>query len=798
MLSDLRHAGRVLAKSPAFTGIAAATLALGIGASTAMFSLIESVVLRPLPVADQDRLVVVWSTNAELGITRFSQSVPNYVDFRDRAVSFAALAASNAFGANAVIGDHAVRAQGLEVTADFVPLLGWRPVLGRTFRGAEDRPGAPRVAMISARFWREHFGADPAVIGKKITINGEPHDVVGVLDHARPLGFDADVWRPLAASPQGGRRDRECMLFVVGRLKRGVSFEQAQADVQSIVAGFHAEDPGYRAWGVRLERFSDTLVPPEQRRALAFLFAAVVCVLLITCANVANLLLSRASGRERDIAVRTALGASRWRIAAQSLAEMALLAAAGTAGGIAVAYASVGLLRSAFSGLFRADEVAVDAGSLVFAGGVCVVVTVLSGLGPGLRRAAGWTGQELLCGTRAIGAALHTSSLRVALVVTQFALCTVLLVGACLLLRSYHRLQDVDPGFRATGVTTFRLSLDPARQRNQEARNAFFDALTVRLLALPGVASVGLSNFMPLSPNDTSNSVTPADPSALSPGRSVQVSWRLASPDYFRALGIPVLEGRVFTRSDTGAGQLAMVISQRLARQLWPRESAVGKRLYPTPGKDLYTVVGVVGDTALLSLAGDDRPAMYFSFAQWSWDTTTVAVRANVTTAALVPAIRTVMKQVDPAQPMFDLGTMDQAVAAQLRSPRVNSALLTAFAAFALLLAAVGIYGVMSTFVARRRSEIGLRLALGAQAADVALLVLGQGLRLAGLGITLGLVGSFCVARLLTSLLFQTTPTAPSAYGAAVAVLGVSASLACWLPARRAARVDPMVALRCE
>ncbi len=796
---NLRLAFRQLLKSPGFTVVAIVTLALGIGACTTMFSVIETVMLRPLPMVDQDRLVAVWGTNAGLGITRFSESIPNLVDYRDQSKSFTGLAAMQGFSGNVTDGDFAVRLEGQEITANYTTVLGWHPILGRRFTAAEDQPGAPHVALISEQFWREQLGADPAVIGRKLDVNGEPHEIVGVLGAADSLGEHTDIWRPLAADLRHEERD-DHNLFMLGRLRPGMTIGAADAEMKTIADHIREANPDYQGWSVRLEPLYDVLVPPELRTALVVLFAAVGCVLLIACANVANLLFSRVLAREREFTMRLALGASRRHLVAHLLSETALLAFAGTVAGVIIAFWGVAFLRSALpDSVLRAGQLALDPRGLTFAAVACVVSTLLAGLLPSLRSSQGDPAGALHGGARTLGGTPPRNRVRSALVVAQFSLSTVLLVGAGLLLQSFWRLQQIDPGFRSTGVMTFQISPNVARYREEGPRMQLYHAIEDRLGALPGVSHVGLSSGVPFGGGTTSLNVFPADPAALPQDKSIQASWRIVSPGYFETMSTPLRAGRDFTRFDTEKSEPVVIISEGLARRFWPHESALGKHLNPGGGTHFYQIVGVAGDATLVQLTGDDRPQMYIPLGNWwGWETMTVAVKADVDPATLAPAIRTVMHDLDPAQPVFNFRTMDSLVATSVQSPRLTSTLLAIFAALALGLAAVGIYGVMATSVARRTNEIGIRMALGAQIADVLRLVLVQGLRLAVTGVVFGLAVAFASSRLLTSLLYDTPPTDPTAYLVTAALLGAAALLACWLPARRAARVDPIEALRAE
>jgi putative ABC transport system permease protein len=537
------------------------------------------------------------------------------------------------------------------------------------------------------------------------------------------------------------------------------------------------------------------------RSALAILFGAVGCVLLIACANVANLLLARALTRQREISVRLALGAGRRHILAQVFGETALLAAAGAAGGLVVALWAVGLVQTSLPpDILRANQIAIDGPSLAFAAAVCVLVTLLAGIAPALRSMRGDPTAALHGGNRAVGTTPARQRIRAILVVAQFALCSVLLVGAGLLLKSFDRLQNVDPGFTATGLVSFKISPDRSRYGDEQPRLELFERIRDRLLTLTGVTHVAFTSGLPLDASGrTSLNVFPNGPSAIAVGDSIQTHWRIVSGDYFAALQVRLKSGRTFNAFDSNRAEQVIIISEKLARQLWPGEDAVGKRIDPDGGGNLRTVIGVAADTHLRDIDGDTYPAMYLPLTQWwGWDMMTVVVRANRPPVTIATDVRALLHEIDPAQPIFDFEEVNNIVAAQLQPARLNSSLLAIFAGLALILAAVGIYGLLATSVAERRNEIGVRMALGAQVADILRLVLSQGLRLAVIGLGLGLALAFVGARVLSSLLFDTATTDPLAYLATVLLLGGAAFVACWLPARRATRVDPMIALRAE
>lgn len=798
---DVSFALRQMMKLPAFTATVVFTLALGIGACVTIFSVMQATVLKPLPVVDQDSLVMLRETNRELDIESFSVSVPNFTDFRDRSQSVDGLFAARVFSATLMDGGAPVRLEGKEITAGHMKTLGWKPVRGREFLPEEDRPGANRVAMISESLWRSRYVKDPDIVGRSININDEPHEVVGIFsDDTLLFGRDVHLWRPMAASAAAEDRG-DHRLTVVGRLKPGVSLEQAQADMETIAAVLaKTYQESNQGWSVRLVPIYDQLIEPSVRRGMVILLAAVGMLLLIACANVANLLLSRAVAREREISMRMALGASRLRIARQLLSECALYCSLGTVAGLVMSIWGVALVRRfAPQGLPRAESIAVDFRAIAFAAVACAAAVILSGLIPALRGTRTGAVAALGSATRIVGGAPSKGRLRSALVVVQLALSLCLVAGAGLLIKSFQRLQDVDPGYDATGVFTFRISPDRSVYGHEADRTALYRKLIEGIDELPGIASVGMTSAIPLGPGSTALNVFSVDPSAIDPDKSIQAAWRIISPRYLDTIGVPLVAGRLFNRFDTSEGEPVVILSRELARQFWPEESALGKRVNPGGGDNYYTVVGVVEDARLTNLKGEPDFTMYFSAWQWwGWDTMAFAARSDLPFGTLGPAVRRLVKEIDPAQPIFALGAMEQYVDAQIQAPRLNSWLLSIFAGIALLLASVGVYGVVASSVSQRSNEIGVRMALGARRSQITAMVLRQGLLLLGLGLGLGGIASWQFSALARSQLFQVEAADPVAHVVAALILAGAAVVATVLPALRATRIEPARALRME
>lgn len=786
MFDDLRQASRTLTKSPVFSAVAILTFALGIGANTAIFSIVDTVVLRPLPYSEPEHLVQIAETNLRRDVSFFSVSVPNYVDWRERSRSWTALAARRTRSANLAGGDAPEHVWIQAVSANYLPLLGVPPSLGRHFREEEDQPGRNAVAILTNGLWKRRFGADPTVIGQTIVLSGTAHTVVGVAPAVPGLDDAGEAFVPLAADLTREERD-DHDLDVFGRLAPGVTIEQASTEMTTIARRIGQENPDSNAgWGVRLVPLFSAVVGEPVRKALLILLGAVGLLLIIACANVANLLLLRATTRSREMAIRVALGSSLGRLGRQLLAESLLLAGLGGLAGTALALWIVDLVRAlAPADLPRAAEIAVDARVLGFTCLVIVAAGILAGFAP-IGQAARADVQRALKENRPTAAPGRWST-RNNLVVGQVALSLVLVVGAGLLLRSLHRLSRVEMGFRGENVLTLRLA--PGGDAH-----AFYRRLEERAAALPHVQAVGLSSGIPLTPFNTSLHVFPVGPAKIPPSDSVQASWRVVDAGFFQTLQIPLLRGRFFEEGD---GKMVLV-NQALARALWGDEDPVGKPVNPGGGTDYSTVLGVVGDFRMRNPYQAPEPAFFYSAHRDLWGEMTLVVRTATSPEPLVPELRAVVRSLDPGLPVFHVATMDELRGASLSRHRDQAVLFGSFAALAVLLAGVGVSGVVGFAVAQRTREIGIRIALGGSRGDIRRLVGGFGSRLAIPGLVFGLAGSLALARVFEGLLFEVSPWDLWTYTSALLLAGSMALVACAVPARKAARVDPMVALREE
>ena len=793
-LHDIRYAARALRRTPIFTLVALATLALGIGANTAIFSVVHAVALRPLPNRDPSRLVRIWEKNDSLKIPQFAASVPNYLSWRERARSFADLAAWRDSSATLTTGGEPQQLGRLEATATLMPMLGIQPLAGRAFTPDEDRPGAARVALLAESLWRTRFGARDGIIASSIVLDGVPHTVIGVVrdrDMVVPFG----VMVPLAAD--AAKEDRSNHLMTaIARLRDGVTLKQAQQEMDAIALQLGREYPADDAgWGITMATFYDWIVPAEIRTSMYVLLGCVAFVLLIACTNLANLTLARAAVRRREQAVRLALGASRARLVREVLTESVLLSVAGGGAGVLLAYWAVPIFRAQLTTVLpRADAIAVNGQVLAFAAGVTIATGVLFGALPAFfnsrRDVVGALKDSGRTGAR------HQGLARRLLVVTQLGLATMVLAAAALLLESFVRLQRVELGFQPARVTTAMVGLPESRYPNHAAGWGFYSRVLQDLGAAPGVEAVALSSGPPLTGGDTAQGMRAVGPNALGT-QDLLADWRMVSPGYFRAMGIPVLRGRTFADVDRRGGQRVIILSEDMARRFWPNDDPVGRSIESSNADLRLTVIGVVGDVRNLNQAIDPRPTMYLSTTQFLWPAMTFVVR----TAGDQPmgnAIRKSVNTVDPQLAVFAVRTFDTLLDTNIAQPKVTAWLFGLFAALALLLAAIGVYGVLSSLVAQRTREIGVRLALGAKPASVRRLVVGHALRLSLLGIGLGSAGALLAGPALESQLFGVKPRDPVTLAAVTTALLAVALLASYLPARRATRVDPLIALRTE
>jgi putative ABC transport system permease protein len=800
LAQDLRHGLRGLVRTPGFTLLVALTLALGIGANTAVFSVLDAVVLRPLPYPESDRLVAVWEAREGSPGVRGRISLPDYLDWRAQNQSLEGIAAYAGSSLARTDGGEPEHLASAVASTNLFETLRVAPALGRGFSPENEAYGRHRVAVVSDGFWRRALGADPDAIGRQLMLDGNSYPVVGVL----PAGFrmplldqEPDVWVPLAYQKEDLEARRAHYLSAVARLGPGVDLAHAQRDLGAVSARLAEVYPqANTGHGAALGPLREQVVG-DLRPALLVLLGAVALVLLIACANVANLLLARATVRRREVAVRMALGASRWRLVRQFLVESVLLAAAGGAAGLAVAAWGVDtLVATNAGGLPRTADVGIDLRVLAFTAAVTAATGLAFGLLPALHASDVTLGDALKEAGRPVGGGRDRA--RSTFVVVQVALSLVLLVGSGLLLRSLHRLQAEDPGFDPSGVLTVRLTL-PGKTYEEPGRwAAFVRQLDEQLRDLPGAAAAGVIHPLPYTDRTETLAYRVDDQPEAAGAQRTSAAWRAVTPGYFRALGVPVLRGRGLADADAETSRPVVVISETMARMCFGEADPLGHRL--TIGYDdrSYDVVGVVGDTRPTSLKTAPGPEMYTAWAQTPVPWAAIVVRAEGDPSALAGLVRDRVAAIDPALPLYDVKTMEARLSESVGRQRFTAALAGLFAAVALALAAVGTYGVVSYLVERRTHEIGVRMALGARPGDVVRLVLGRGLALTVAGIGAGVVGALGLTRLLEGMLYGVGATDPVAFVATTLVLAAVALAACYVPARRAARVDPAAALRSE
>lgn len=799
LLRDIRYGVRSLLKRPGFTAIALIALALGIGANTAIFSLVNAVLLRPLPFAEPERLVWMWG-NIRNGGNRASVSPLDFLDYRKQNTTFEEFAAtfSVPLALNLTGNGEPERLTAAGVTGNYFQALGAKPALGRTFLLENEKPGSDQVAVLSYGLWQKRFGGDAGIVNKTVILDGKTCAVIGVMPQNFSFPQSAELWVPINFDISPGMKQRKAhFLRPIGKLKAGVTLAQAQADTDAIARRLEEQYPDTNTgWNLRLVSLREQLVG-NTRPTLFILFGAVGFVLLIACANVANLLLVRAAGRQKEIALRTALGAGRFRIARQMITESVLLALAGGTLGTLLAIWGVDLLvtLSAVS-IPPTAQVRIDATVLGFTLLISVFTGVLFGLAPALRTMKLNLSESLKEGGRSGSEGAQHNRTRSVLVVLESAVAVVLLIGAGLLIRSLIQLQDVSPGFDAHNVLTMRLDL-PEQKYSQPDKSAnFFSQLESRVGGLPGVESVGLVSELPLTgqPNDMPYTVEGRPPVSID--QAFDDDFRRVNRQYFGAMRIPLLRGRNFTEQEVRQSAKVVIISDLLARQVFPNEEPLGKRLVMSFGNEAFEIIGIVGDVRHRALESKPFAAMYLPTYETGWMNVVIRTKADPT--SLAAAVRKEVQGIDPDQPVADVKTMEDWLGTAVAGPRYRTTLLALFALVALVLASTGIYGVMSYSVSQRTHEIGVRMALGARQLDVLKLVVRQGMTLVVVGVGLGLLGAFALTRVMSTLLFGVTARDPVTFVAVAALLTLVAFVACYLPARRATRVDPLVALRYE
>jgi putative ABC transport system permease protein len=802
---DLRYGFRILLKQRGFTTVAIIALALGVGATSAVFSIVNAVLLQPLAIEEPERVVMLWENNLARNHAEVEVSYPNYVSWRERNHVFEEVAAlpSVNFDMTLTGNGEPQQVEASTVSANFFTLLGTRAALGRTFAPEDEKAGAPSVVLISDGLWKRRFGGDANAVGQRLTVEGESATIIGVM----PADFDfpkgVELWAPLTPAPGGWTEQRGFrVLRAMGRLKPGVTIEQAQSEMDGIsrqlAEEFPKENKGYGVTSVPLIKS----IFGNARPALFILLGAVFLVLLIACVNVANLLLARAATRQKEIALRLALGASRVRLIRQLLTESVLLAlAGGTLGLLLASFGVEYLVTLAPQDIPRIASVGVNTKVVIFAFAVSFLTAIIFGLAPALSVSKPDLNEALKEGGGKSQGGARSKRLREILVVSEVALAVVLMVGAGLLVRSFNNLQRIDPGFNAENVFTARVALVQSKYPEGAQQKAFFEQLLERVKTLPGVESAAIVLMRPLS------GTVGWDPPFAVEGQTAEEqtanpysNYEAISPDYFRTMGIPLVRGRDFNNQDRGDTTTVVIVNEMMARKYWPGEDPVGKRLKfgkASSNAPWLTVVGVVKDVRYREWDAV-RPDIYVPYLQNSEYRTDFVIRTKVNPLSLTESFRREVYALDKDQAVAAVTTMDELVSSALARPRFNTLLLSIFAALALSLSAVGVYGVMAYTVTQQTHEIGIRMALGAQVRDVLRMVLGQGMKLIVIGLVIGVAGAFALTRLMASLLYGVSTTDPLTFTGVAGVLAVVAIAACYIPARRATRVDPMVALRYE
>jgi putative ABC transport system permease protein len=810
LLADIRYALRRLRKSPGFSAIVVATLALGIGANTAIFSVVNAVLLRALPYHEPERLATVFHFYSSLNDLEAPVSAPGFRDYRDRSGVFESAAVEQGWAPTLTGIEEPERLTGTRVSGDWFTTLGVMPIVGRPLRRDEDEPGRNRVVVLSYGLWHRLFGGDATIAsgGRTMTLNGEPFEIVGVMgpDFRDFWNRNAQLWTPLALAPANftdNNRTNEYLSFT-GRLSPGMTVEGAQRELTAFATRLRADYPNNygSSWTLRiraLEEQSSGRIKP----LLLVLLGAVGFVLLIACANVANLMLVRAAARHREVVIRTALGAKRGQLVRQLLTESVTLSLVGGALGLLLAIVSVRALVAISPGsLPRSDEIRVDAVVMLFTLGIAVVTGLLFGMVPAMQMSRANLQESLKEGGRGSSAARRGNNARRALVVAQVALALTLLTGAGLLIRSFARLTAIDPGFTADNLLTFNLALSPSKYRSDTSWRAYFDDVVPRIAAVPGVRSVGGTSELPFSGSWSTGSFNvegyQAPPNQPGPWGDI----RIVTDDFFSTMGMRVIRGRTFGPGDRASSVRVAVVDEEMVKRFWPNEDPIGKRITRNNLADTaitwIEVIGVVAHSAHEGLDADPRVQLYYPYSQFPIRALTIAVRTTPPPLTLATAVRQAVQSLDKDQPLARVESMESLMGGATGQRRMAMFLLAVFASLALALAAIGIYGVLAYTVTQRSQELGIRMALGAARGDVIGLVLRQGMGLAGLGVVLGLVASLWLTRLVQAQLYEISPRDPTTFIAIALILSSVGFVATLIPALRATRVNPVEALRAE
>jgi putative ABC transport system permease protein len=799
---DLRYGFRMLIKSPGFTLIAVLTIGIGIGANTAIFSVVNSILLRPLPYKDTERLMKVYESNEPLGLGRFAVSLANYVDWKDQNKVFDDVAAYLVTSFTYASESEPARVQGAAVTSSLFNVLGVTPVMGQVFSPEEEKPGGARTVVLSYGLWQRRFASDPNIVGKEVIISGITRTVVAVM----PQEFEfpvqpekIELWVPLISDPRMLALRGSHSFNVVARLKANTSPEQAQAQMTSISTELQKQYPDTNLdWGVRIIPLQEDVVG-NTKPALMILLAAVALVLLIACVNISNLLLIRAAGRQKEMAVRTALGVRRARLIRQLLTESLLLGLVGGIVGLLLAMWGVKLLIAfSPSNIPRIQQLAIDGRVLIFTLGISLVTGILFGLVPALQSVKINLNEVLKEGGKGAGGSMMRHRTRSLLLVSEVALSVMLLISAGLLIKSFIRLQQVNPGFDTERLVSLNISLPLIKYRTATQQMAYFQQTLQRLQTTPGVDSVAAGTSLPLTGSNSKYSITIEGQPSLAPGQRPSPNYRIISPDYFRTMGIALIRGREFIQQDETNSSKVIIINDTMAKRFWPGEDPVGKRvtISDLPDNPWREIVGVAADVKHFGLDTVPEPELYVPFMQAPSPSMTIVARANGNPANLISAVRSEILKIDNEIPVYNIRTIKELISESVAWPRFRTILLGIFASISLLLSAVGIYGVMSYSVVQRTREIGIRMALGAQKSNLISLIIGQGMWLTAIGVFIGILGAYASSRLLSSLLFETGIGDFMTYIASIFLLALVALLANYFPARKAAKIDPMIALR--